>query len=74
MEKKSKSANGKKSKSANGKKSKSANRKRKKLKKTLNQRTFLIFYWDIWEYIFIGVEKKLKIFFGGRTGKTEPQV
>ena len=34
--------------------------KEKKLKKTLNQRTFLIFYWDIWEYIFIGVEKKLK--------------
>ena len=48
--------------------------KEKKLKKTLNQRTFLIFYWDIWEYIFIGVEKKLKIFFGGKIGKTEPQV
>jgi hypothetical protein len=41
--KKSKSANGKKSKSANGKSQKVQIEKEKKLKKTLNQRTFLIF-------------------------------
>jgi hypothetical protein len=52
--------------------------KEEKLKKTLNQRTFLIFNWVwIWmygKYILLGLKKKLKTIFGGRTGKTEPQV
>jgi hypothetical protein len=63
-----------KSKSANGKSQKVQIEKEKKLKKTLNQRTFLIFYWVWMEIYFYWVEKKLKRFFGGKTGKTEPQV
>ena len=60
----------------NGKSQKVQIIKNKKLKKTLNQRTFLIFYWIwIWMKIFFyWVEKKIEEIFGGKTGKTEPQV
>jgi hypothetical protein len=58
----------------NGKSQKVQIEKEKKLKKTLNQRTFLIFYWVWMEIYFYWVKKKLKTIFGEKTGKTEPQV
>jgi hypothetical protein len=44
----------------NGKSQKVQIEKEKKLKKTLNQRTFLIFYWVWMEIYFYWVEKKIE--------------
>lgn len=55
---------------------KSVKWKNKKNKKDLKPKVFFNFlcYIDISGNIFCWVEKKIEEYFGGRTGKTEPQV